>query len=405
VSSDPRSTHRTEGALIALIAVVLVGINLRPGAGSIGPLLEEIRGGLDMGASTAGVLTGLPGLCFGLIGALAVALSRRVGLGGGIALGVVAIVTGLIARAVTESITGFLLLSVLALGGMAIGNVLVPAWIKQHGGQAQVMLATVYGTCLIVGGTLSPWLTPLVEQSRGWREALGAWGVFAVLALPLWLLFAFRDRADRAGRPVVVRPSGRIAHSPTALAMTLFFGMQSMSGYVQLGWMPQIYRDAGLSAAYAGGMVALLNAVMLIGGLVMPSVIARSANLSPLFLLFGTLLGVSWLGLLVAPASVPWLWAVLMGFSGFAFPTVIALIPARTRDPAVTAQLSGFVQPIGYLCAGLGPILIGIIHEATGDWTLVLILLAATAIPFTWAGMRVAQPVFVDDELAAQARS
>jgi len=144
--------------------VVLVGINLRPGAGSIGPLLEEIRGGLDMGASTAGVLTGLPGLCFGLIGALAVALSRRVGLGGGIALGVVAIVTGLIARAVTESITGFLLLSVLALGGMAIGNVLVPAWIKQHGGQAQVMLATVYGTCLIVGGTLSPWLTPLVEQ-------------------------------------------------------------------------------------------------------------------------------------------------------------------------------------------------------------------------------------------------
>ena len=50
-----------------------------------------------------------------------------------------------------------------------------------------------------------------------------------------------------------------------------------------------------------------------------------------------------------------------------------------------------------------GPIVVGAIHQATGDWTLVLILLIATAVPFTWLGLRASRPVYVDDELAARA--
>ena len=51
---------------------------------------------------------------------------------------------------------------------------------------------------------------------------------------------------------------------------------------------------------------------------------------------------------------------------GFAFPLVIALITARTRSHAVTARLSGFVQPVGYLLAGIGPFAVGLLHELTG---------------------------------------
>jgi CP family cyanate transporter-like MFS transporter len=131
----------------------------------------------------------------------------------------------------------------------------------------------------------------------------------------------------------------------------------------------------------------------------MPTVIARSRSLAPHMLVFAALIVVGYLGLLAAPTTVPWLWAVLLGVAGFAFPTCIALITARTRHPAVTARLSGFMQPVGYLLAGLGPVGVGLLHDATGDWDLVLVLLAATAVPFTWAGLRVARPVLVDDEL------
>ena len=104
-------------------------------------------------------------------------------------------------------------------------------------------------------------------------------------------------------------------------------------------------------------------------------------------------------GLLLAPATVPWLWAVILGISGFAFPTAIALITARSRDPQVTARLSGFVQPVGYLLAAIGPFTVGLIHQATGNWTVVLILLMASGIPLTAAGLRLSARVFVDDEI------
>jgi CP family cyanate transporter-like MFS transporter len=67
----------------------------------------------------------------------------------------------------------------------------------------------------------------------------------------------------------------------------------------------------------------------------------------------------------------------------------------------VTARVSGFVQPVGYLGAGLGPVAVGALHDLTGGWTLVLSLLAACAVPFLVLGLRLSRPVYVDDELAA----
>ena len=180
----------------------------------------------------------------------------------------------------------------------------------------------------------------------------------------------------------------------------MLFGVQSTNAYVQFGWLPQIYRDAGISATGAGALTSVLAGLGILGGLVMPTVIARSRDLSVWMVGFGLLAAGGYLGLLLAPATVPWLWVVLLGLSGFAFPTAIALITARTRDPHVTAQLSGFVQPVGYLLAGIGPFLVGVLYELTGGWTLVLVLLMATGVGITLSGLRVARPVFVDDEVA-----
>ena len=394
-------TGRRTGVLTALLAVVLVSVNLRPGASSVGPVLAEVRDGLGAGSGVAGALTGLPGLCFAVFGALAVGLARRVGTTTGILLGLAAVTAGLLLRAVAGSTAVFLLLSTLALAGMAVGNVLVPAWIKRHGGSHEVVLATIYGSGLVVGGSLGSLLTaPLAEGAGGWRPALGAWGVAAAMALPVWVWLRWAvDGGNGLRTPEGLPVGGRITRSPTAVALTVLFAVQAMHAYIQFGWLPQIYRDAGLSATYAGALQALLSGITIIGGLVMPTVIARARTLAPAMLVFGALIVLGYLGLLVAPTTLPWLWAVLLGVAGFAFPTCIALITARTRDHAVTARLSGFVQPVGYLLAGLGPFGVGLLRDATGSWDLVLWLLAATAVPFTWAGLRVSRPVLVDDEL------
>ena len=72
-------------------------------------------------------------------------------------------------------------------------------------------------------------------------------------------------------------------HSPTAVALTVLFGIQSMHAYVQFGWVPTIYRDAGLSASAAGALQALLSGVGIVGALAMPTVIARGRGLRPLW--------------------------------------------------------------------------------------------------------------------------
>ena len=43
------------------------------------------------------------------------------------------------------------------------------------------------------------------------------------------------------------------------------------------------------------------------------------------------------------------------------------------------------------------------LHELTGGWTLVLYLLMATGVGIALAGLRVARPVFVDDEIGLSA--
>src|SRR4051812_50104047 len=48
----------------------------------------------------------------------------------------------------------------------------------------------------------------------------------------------------------------RVSRSPVAWALAVYFGLQSTSAYVIIGWLPQIYRDAGLSADQAGLLFA-----------------------------------------------------------------------------------------------------------------------------------------------------
>jgi CP family cyanate transporter-like MFS transporter len=82
----------------------------------------------------------------------------------------------------------------------------------------------------------------------GWRGALAAWAVPAVLALLAWLPYTrVRNPPPAAG------PGGRaLLRSALAWQVTLFFGLQALSFYAVLAWLPSVYRDHGYSPAAAG---------------------------------------------------------------------------------------------------------------------------------------------------------
>src|SRR5690606_27311056 len=127
-----RARRRPLGMLLMALAVLTVGVNLRPGATSVGPVMEDVAGAFGQGAVASGLLTALPPLIFGVLGLLAVPLSRRMGLTGAIVASFVVVALGLLLRPSVGTFSLFVALSVLGLLGPALGNVLVPAWIKLH---------------------------------------------------------------------------------------------------------------------------------------------------------------------------------------------------------------------------------------------------------------------------------
>jgi CP family cyanate transporter-like MFS transporter len=215
-------------------------------------VLEEARAALGMSAIIAGLLMSVPAVCFALVGFTAPRLARRYGPDGVIAAGVVALVSGLALRPFVASTTVFVVLSALALAGIAVMNVLLPVVVKQRFPQRVGAMTGLYSMALNLGASSAAAITvPLARVSGGdWRVGLGAWAILAAVAVPPWLALA-RDRARSVdGVPGTVSavsgsaPDVRITRSPTAWALAVYFGLQATAAYVIIGWLPQIFRDA-----------------------------------------------------------------------------------------------------------------------------------------------------------------
>lgn len=405
------STRTVLPALLLFTAVFIAAFNLRAGISSLGAVLADTLDAFQVGGSLAGVITAIPGLFFAIFGLLAVPLATRLGLTRALFLGAALAFIGLAARPWVGDIWVFIVLTALVTTGIAVANVLLPAWIKNHGGRHIVALMTVYGSVLGFSGAVGPLTAVLSGAPDAWRWALFLWTIPAALQVLVWFGLVLRVGRDvpsstpprtagHAGGPV---RSVSLWRSPTAVFLMLFFGLQSMHAYIQMGWLPKIYVDHGVSAATASLALALTGSFNIIGGLIMPAIIHRLRSIVWLPVLFSALMGAGYLGLWLAPATTPMLWAALLGVGGFCFPTAIALIPARSRVPLVTARLSGFVQPIGYVIAAAGPLLVGVVREATGDWSVILPVLMALCALMAAVGFRAARNVSIDEELAAHA--
>ncbi len=397
--SQPSSTTASRG--LVLLGLILLSLNLRPAAVSVGPVLAEVTDGLSMSSAEAGLLTSLPVLAFATFGAVAPWLTRTVGLHRTTLLSLVAVATGLAARVTVDHELPFLVLSMLGLAGMATANVLLPSLVKLHFPDRVGFVTALYTTALAIGLTGALTLTvPISEAAAddGWRVGLGVWALLALVAALPWLRLVLHDRhpADSAR---TVRVSD-VMRTRLGLAMALLFGLQSMHAYVAFGWFAQLWRDAGYSPTMAGVLVGVVASVSIPLSLWLPTLAGRREDQRTL--LWGVIAcyPVAYTGLILAPRSLAVLWALLVGVGCVIFPLVLTLIGLRARTPAGTAALSGSTQSAGYLLAAVGPFTVGLLYEATGGWTVPLTLMIALVVPMALLAAYVGRPRFVEDQLA-----
>jgi MFS transporter, CP family, cyanate transporter len=388
---------------LVIVGIVLAALNLRPAITSLGALLEEARVGLHMSGSVAGVLTSVPPLCFAIFGIAAPRLARRFGPGAVVCAGMVAIATGLLIRPFAGGTAGFLAASALALMGIAVSNVLMPVIVKRYFPDRVGSMTGLYSMALALGTSVAAAATvPMTEALGGsWRVGLAVWAVLAALAVLPWTGMA-RDRAAAARNTVAPQPQDspapRITRSPTAWALGCFFGLQATGAYITMGWMPQIFRDAGVSAGTAGVLLAVTMVMGVPLAFVIPRLATRMKTQGPIVVALGLCGLTGYAGLFHAPAAGAWAWALLLGVSNCAFPLALTMIGMRSRTGAGVVRLSAFAQSTGYLISIPGPLLVGVLYQHSGGWGMPIALMAGLIVPQIAVGILAGRDRTIEDE-------
>lgn len=411
--SHPSTTHapragapapRAWATRLLVIGIVLSALNLRPAITSLGALLEEVRDGLGMSGSVAGLLTSVPPLCFAVFGVTAPRLARRFGPGAVVCAGMVAITAGLLIRPYVGGTAGFLAASALALMGIAVSNVLMPVIVKRWFPDRVGSMTGLYSMALALGTSAAAAVTVPLTQALGgsWQPGLAVWAALAALAVVPWVPFVRQRGAEAAATraPAREEPSAglRVTRSRTAWALAVFFGLQATAAYITMGWMAQIFRDAGVPAGTAGLLLAVTMVMGVPLAFVIPRVAARLPHQGPIVLVLGACGLAGYAGLYLAPADGAWAWAVLLGVANCAFPLALTMVGMRARTGAGVAQLSAFAQSAGYLISIPGPLLVGVLYQHSGGWGLPIALMSALMVPQMAVGVLAGRDRTIEDE-------
>lgn len=182
--------------------------------------------------------------------------------------------------------------------------------------------------------------------------------------------------------------------SSVAWQVTAYFGTQSALFYTMLTWFPSIQGAHGADEARAGLWLAVFQAVGIAVNLLLGPLMQRSADQRAIAVGLPAMMVTALLGMVLAPGLMP-LWAILGGLSsGGSLLTALSLISLRARDARDAGRLSGMAQGVGYLFAGMGPVLAGALFQAAGSWTPVLVLAMVIAATQALMGALAGRPVF-----------
>jgi len=382
-------------ALPALV-VVVVALCLRGPFAAVGPLLGELSDQLSVPLTALAVLASLPLVVFGLLSPAAPVLATRIGLHRAVLAGVLLLAVGIAVR--LAGVVGLFAGTVLLSAGIAVANVLLPAVARAEYGERAAGVVGLVTASMAVSAALGAGLAqPLASVAGSALRGLALWLVPVVVAAVAVGLLARARRGSTAGAPAPAADRTGILRDPVAIAVTLFFGLQSLSFYAMLTWLPDILEsDAGVSAVSAGALTALAAVLGGPASLVVPLVAARfRSQVVPVLVVAAPTL-VALAGLLLAPSSAPLLWALLYGIgTGSAFPLSMTLVLLRTRDVGQTGRLSAAAQSAGYLLAATGPIAVGALAEVTGGWRAGLLALVVVQLGQAAAGTAAGRPRLV----------
>lgn len=379
--------NRWFSGALAVAAVVLVGLNLRAGIASAAPLFHDLEDLLGYGTLVASLLPTIPVLCFAFAGAGTAWLVKRTGLERAIGVALALLTLGLAVRAF-ESTWLLLAGTVLGMSGLAICNVAMPSFIREHHAHRTASMTATYTVTMSVGATsAAAFSVPVAARLGTPTLGLAAWAVPAALALLVFLPLAIRgSRVDGPAGPHV-SPWPMLA-TRKGMLFTSVFTVQALLVYTLLSWLPHILISRGSDPATAGFMLGLVQAVSIPTVLLLLWMASKPRLLRPAFILTCGSAVAGFTALLLLPVEFSVIPAVLTGLGLGIFPLLMLMISRSGDNAAETTALSTLAQSVGYLVAAAGPFGLGLLQGVLGSWTVPLVILVGVALVQFFLGYR-----------------
>ena len=374
---------------VLLAFIFLLSLSLRGPVVGIAPILDLLQTDLDLPNSALGLLTSLPLLCFAIFAPVASWLGHRQGIEKTLLLSALLILCGILLRSI-GALSG-LYSGVIFIGaGIAISNVLLPILLKRDFQNHIFILTAIYVLMMNLGGALMAGsVIPISllsehwfgDQWPSWSTALASQALFVLLPIFLW--FKLPNQQTDVPPPRASRPVWR---SPIAWLLAMFLALNSVINYTVNTWIPTILIAKNFSPVTAGLYQGYIQIAGVIPALILPLLqrfFTSKRQLSILSVLT-TLLAL--FGFTVYPAG-SLLWSICFGFgTTLGFIVGLSFISLRTGSLHEASALSGMAQLTGYLLAAAGPVLIGSLFDAIGDWQIPLYFLIGLCLIWTILG-------------------
>lgn len=377
--SAPRTREPQPGAYLALVLATLAFALCFSVWGLVAPLAPQFQRLYDLSNTQISIVIATPVILGSLfrvpIGLITDRFGGRVVFA---ALMLVVIVPALFIGLMGNSFGGLLFWGFflgLAGSSFAVGVPYVSKWFPQH---MQGLALGIYGIGNI-GTAVAAYSAPAIAAAFGWQWAFWLFIVPLVIMAAVFWLFG-RDAPATGPRPSAMAGIALFREELTPWALSLFYFL-TFGGFVALGiYLPKLLVDlfgftqtgAGLRAA---GFVVLATLARPVGGWLAD----RIGGSRALMIVFA-ILPVMALILSFQPGIVLFTIgalssAVLFGLgNGAVFKLVAEYYPRKT------GAVTGVVGAAGGLGGFFPPLVLGVVRDATGSYTIGFILLALFAV-------------------------
>jgi CP family cyanate transporter-like MFS transporter len=369
--------------------IFLAAINMRAGLVVINPLLPILKSEYHLSTFVQSLFSAIPLICFAGT-AIAMRYINRLGDTNRvitIALGTLAF--SLFMRA-TFAIPTLLIFSISMGIAIATLNYMLPVWLKENGGTKSGILTGTYvaimGTCVSISLAIA---VPLAHAtSIGWRLSMVPWIITGTIAAIWWYLKMPHNSHAKDYQSVPHFFANPLLKNRSAWAITLFFGLISMTFYATSTWGPTILVSKGFTLTHAAWIVAISNLIGSILGIAIPQYLSKKSDMRLALVALALLVALSFLGVGIDHGNRIIIWMILANIGmAICFPLSLLLAVLRGNDATQTRLLSIMMQSVGYLMAAFSPTIMGAFFDLTSSWSKALgyvVVLGALQAVISW---------------------